>query len=353
MKINYEKFLNLKTVIVLITVLFFVYFFGFGSKMTIQNEDDIISDYNIQSQKTNDKENEPDLFASNITGEKCLSEKDKRPVAVMLAADKVARPLSGISSADIVFEMPVITDGITRYMAVFLCEEPKEIGSIRSARVDFITLAKSMDAIFVHWGGSSFALDELKKGVIDNIDALLNPYDTFFRKKYVRPPHNGFTSYEKIKNAATKLKFRQTNNFVGFLHEDGKSQTNQRYDINIGYPYPYNVKFRYSPERNSYFRFVGGFKEVDRNTNKQVEVKNLVVLKAISLQKQGQYNDVQIENSGDAIVYKNGEIIPARWEKKDRYYFYDENKKEIPFTKGKIWISIVQPNQPITIKNVQ
>ena len=280
MKINYKKFLKIETIIAFLVFLFAVYFFAFGNKITVTNQDGASNEISqSESENPSSKTKEEDVVKNNITGVECKNG-NNRPYAVMLAADKVARPLSGVSQADLVFEMPVITDGITRYMAVFVCEEPKEIGSIRSARDDFITLAKSMDAIFVHWGGSKSALDKLNGGIIDNLNALADPYNVFFRKKGVRPPHNGFTSFERMKNASDKLKYRQVSNFAGYPHTNNKGKTRQKYDININYPYPYNVKFRYDFNTNSYFRFVGGFKEVDKNTNKQVEVKNLIIMEA-------------------------------------------------------------------------
>jgi hypothetical protein len=77
---------------------------------------------------------------SPITGEKCENY-NQRPIAVMLAEDPITRPLSGIGAADMVIEMPVITGSITRMMAIYQCELPEEIGSVRSARHDFIPLA--------------------------------------------------------------------------------------------------------------------------------------------------------------------------------------------------------------------
>src|SRR3989344_6435938 len=68
-------------------------------------------------------------LVSPITGLECERGRE-RPVAVMLAGDLEARPLSGVGQADIVFEMPVAPNGITRYMAVYQCEEPEEIGSV-------------------------------------------------------------------------------------------------------------------------------------------------------------------------------------------------------------------------------
>jgi len=337
-----------------VAVLFLVlYFYSINNKLVVTNTDinhDLVSDVEQNGQASTTEDT--GLPLDNITGTRCANG-DKRPFAVMLAADKVARPLSGVSQADLVFEMPVITDGITRYMGLFKCEEPSEIGSIRSARHDFITLAQSMDAVYAHWGGSQMALDRLAQNVIDNIDALINPYNTFYRKSNIRPPHNGFTSYANLDSAAQKLKFRMTTKFTGYQHTDDKSRTNQTYDVIIAYPSPYNVSFRYSPESNSYYRSVGGFKEVDRNNNQQVVVKNLIIMEAFSHQVEDQYNDVDIETQGSAAVYRNGEVIRGSWQDKDgKYVFLDQSGNEVELAPGKIWISIVQPNEQVIIKNL-
>ena len=134
----------------------------------------------------------------------------------MIAGDEDARPLSGISFADIVVEMPVVTGSITRMLAIFVCEDPGEIGSVRSARHDFIPLAQGFDAILAHWGGSRLALGELNEKIMDNLDALPNYYETFYRKVGVLAPHDGFTSMERMVNASESLGYRMTTNFEGY-----------------------------------------------------------------------------------------------------------------------------------------
>jgi hypothetical protein len=83
---------------------------------------------------------------SPITGEACENW-NRRPIAVMQPGDVTARPASGFSQADMVFEMPVITASITRLMGVYGCNTPDAVGSMRSARHDFLSLAKGLDAI--------------------------------------------------------------------------------------------------------------------------------------------------------------------------------------------------------------
>src|SRR3989338_9899621 len=76
------------------------------------------------------------------TTEKNLWEK-RRPLTVMIENHQEARPQSGISSADIVYEA-VAAGAITRLLAVFYCDTAATdliIGPVRSARTYFLDLA--------------------------------------------------------------------------------------------------------------------------------------------------------------------------------------------------------------------
>lgn len=300
-----------------------------------------------------------DLSENPLTGQKCVRG-NKRPMAVMLAVDSAARPLSGISQADAVVEMPALTNGITRYMALFSCEEPKEIGSIRSARHDFLPFAKSFDAIYAHWGGSYLALDLLNKKVLDNLDALPNPYDAFYRRSDKLPPHNGFTSFARLLAAAEKLGYRLDIKAAEYPRIKDEAALSANQNISIGYPYPYNVDFSYEYKTNSYKRFRGNEGEIDAIDQSQMEVKNVIVMTADSRQVSPDYNDVDIEGAGKLAVYRNGEVIKGQWKRAqetyqpnsgqdDKYYFLDAEGKEIGLVAGKIWISVVQPNQKVEL----
>jgi len=293
--------------------------------------------------------------------------RERRPIAVMIAEDAEARPLSGVGLADIVIEMPVVTGSITRMMAIFICEDPAEVGSVRSARHDFIPLALGFDAILAHWGGSHFALDELDKGIIDNLDAMPNYFEAFYRKGGIPAPHDGFTSMAGMLNAAEKLGYRLTTNFAGYKfvenpkHEirnplpagDLPKGEKQTLNLEIGYLYPYNIRYEYDPETNAYLRWRGGLKELDALNGEQVETKNVVVMRAVSRQIGGGYNDVDILSEGEVVVYRNGEEIAGTWKKrtaKDVLRFYDESGEEISFVPGKIWIEVVEPSTIVNYK---
>lgn len=291
--------------------------------------------------------------AKNKDEKECAIPK-RRPIAVMIAEDAEARPLFGIGMADIVIEMPVVTGSITRMMAIFVCQDPSEIGSVRSARHDFIPLARGYDAILAHWGGSHFALDELRRGVIDNLDAMPNYFETFYRKSGVPAPHDGFTSMARMVNAAKKLGYRLTTNFEGYRFQDAQSYPpTGDLSLEINYKYPYNVRYEYEPESNTYARWRGGSEEFDALTTEQVKVSNIALMRARSRQIAGEYNDVDILGIGEAVVYRDGEEVRGTWKKdgaEDTLLFYDESGDEIKFVPGIIWINVVEPSTLVSYK---
>ena len=53
---------------------------------------------------------------------------------------------------------------------------------------------------------------------------------------------------------------------------------------------------------------------------------------------------------GEALVFQNGEVMEATWEKDtrtDRTKFLDEKGKEISFVRGPIWIAAVPAGNTI------
>ncbi len=290
---------------------------------------------------------------SSLSGIKC-DRYNQRPLAVVFASDPAARPLSGLARADLVMEMPVITNSITRMVAFYVCHQLEEIGSLRSARHDFIPLSQGMDAILVHWGGSHFALDKLNAGIMDNIDALTNPYNAFYRKQVKPMPHNGFTAIDRLLEAAQKLGYRLENDFEGYLFEPSSEHSQVSKVLRIHYPRPYLVSYRYDPESNSYLRFRDYHQEIDANNNQQVSPKNVVVMRVESIQIEGpDYNDLDLEGQGKCWVYKNGWAEECLWQKSEKEpysklkFINPETKEEIIFVPGQVWIEMVEPNQRV------
>lgn len=301
--------------------------------------------------------------ASPLSGVQCDNYK-QRPVAVMMAGDAVARPLSGLSQADIVVEMPVITGSVTRLMGVFVCNLPEEVGSIRSARQDYISLVRGWDAIYVHWGGSHFALDELKTGKrytgedlgkISDIDAMSSS-GPFFRKSTAPAPHNGFASLPKVLDLAKSRGYALTTDFEGYKFQsnttiDAEKANAKNGTLYVGFAGVFATRWQYNTDTNSYTRYWAGQKDTDRgNNNADITPKNIVVMRASSRQIEGQYNEVSIYGKGEGKVYQNGQEKTITWKKegfKDTLRFFDEAGEEIALVPGSTFIQVLEPNQSL------
>ena len=165
---------------------------------------------------------------SPISGLAC-ADWNRRPFAVMQPADVTARPAAGFSDADMVFEMPVITASITRLMGVYVCGNPDDVGSMRSARHDYLALAAGLDAIFVHWGRSNIDQfkDVLNSGIVNdmncNDDAGRSAGKYCYRKPAtatMRGVDTGYAKFAQLLQGAKDFGYRLTDNFPGYPHQD-------------------------------------------------------------------------------------------------------------------------------------
>lgn len=310
---------------------------------------------------------------SPISGLSCESW-NRRPVAVMQPADVTARPAAGFSDADIIIEMPCITASITRLMGVYVCGNPDDVGSMRSARHDYIALAAGLDAIFVHWGGSHYAIDKLNEGVINDLncnnDGGKSAGQYCYRKETtgtMRGVDTGYAKFTKLLEGAKDFGYRLENKFAGYSHQT-EAPLDQRPSgghLRVAFAGPFAAEYDYDKETNSYKRTWGNVADTDRNNGKRLAPKNVVVMIARSEQIEGQYNNVQIgdpwydtSDSGDIYYYMNGQEYRGTWKKDkskldSKLFFYDGSGKEVSFVPGQIWVEILEPGQTLRWTPVQ
>lgn len=327
---------------------------------------------------------------SPISGLSCENW-NKRAVAVMQPADIQARPAAGFSEADMVIEMPAFTGSVTRLMGVYICNIPKEIGAIRSSRHDYMALAQGLDAIYIHWGGSHFALDLLKNKIIDNHDCMTGSYcERWPVTGKMRLEDTGHITKGKIASMITDLKFRTENKFSGYAHQ-GEAPIVDRPaggNLRVAFKKPYDAEYNYDKETNSYLRVWGEADDIDRNNNQRVAPKNVVVMFALSEQITteqdylgkgltdpwknveeikktgvesitGRYNNMQIGDpwydhidTGEAHYYMNGKEETGTWKKDksrmdSKLMFYNQSGQEVKFVPGQIWVEILEPGQSL------
>jgi hypothetical protein len=273
----------------------------------------------------------------------------KRPFAVMLASDPEARPVSGLGSADLVFEMPVTPNGITRMMAVFQCNWPEELGSIRSARMDFIPLVQGLGAVYAHWGGEQEALTLLDGGIVDNIDALKFEGTTYYRKDGIPAPHDGFTTPDLLWERTDALGYAASASVPAFLWSSEAPERNLAAlvaRVAVSWPQGMDVEFRYDADRDEYLRWRDGEPEIDATTDRQVAAGVVIVMTSEVTGVRDQYLGIRTTGTGAASVYQHGRLLEARWRKStvtDMLSFTDQSGEPLPLAHGPVWILIDAP----------
>lgn len=306
---------------------------------------------------------------SPITGLACENW-NKRTFAFMQPADVAARPLAGLSQADMVFEMSAVYGSITRLMGVYGCNTPEEIGSLRSARHDFVHIAKSLGSVYVHWGRADIEQfkEVLNSGIVDdmncNDDAGKSSGKYCFRKEGMeRGVDSGYAKFAQILEGASAFGYSTENKFSGYPHQEEIPlfQRPTGGNLRVAFAKPFDVEYDYDKDSNSYKRTWGSVADTDRNTKERIAPKNVVVMiaDAAPIKVGEQYVNVQIgdpwfdsADSGSAFFYMNGQQYKGTWKKdksriESKLMFFDESGQEIKFVPGQIWVDIIDPGQAL------
>jgi len=300
----------------------------------------------------------------------------RRPLAVMIENHTEARPQSGLSSADVVYEV-VAEGGITRFMAVFLCHlSDVQVGPVRSARTYFLDWLSEYDALYAHVGGANSpgpanALGQIIDYKIKDLNQFGIGFPTYWRDyqrlgRAVATEHTMYSTIDKLWTAGEKRGWtasdsaglRWDKSFVPWTFKDDQpSGTTTAINVNFWDGYKdYAVDWKYEASCNCYKRTNGGQTQVDLNTNEQLSAKNIIV----QFMKESHANDGYENNAhllygnkgqGKALIFMDGSVITGTWNKKTRQsreVFLDAKGKEIALDRGEIWIQTVPEGSTVT-----
>jgi hypothetical protein len=112
-------------------------------------------------------------------------------LAVKIDNIKVARPSTGLKSADIVYSLPV-EGGLSRLLAVFSSHFPPVIGPVRSAREDDLELLRQFGRpAFAYSGATPHLLPFIHRApIVDLYAGLPSVASSYFRDPRRVAPHN-------------------------------------------------------------------------------------------------------------------------------------------------------------------
>lgn len=296
----------------------------------------------------------------NIPKVRIVDENSKtRPIGVSINNNRACYPHAGLQDAYLVYEL-IAEGGITRFMAFYKDQDTQKIGSVRSARHYFLDYILENDAIFVHFGHSPQALEDISSLKIDDIDGI---YDSgaFYRDKTLNKAyeHTAFGTTEKINNVISEKKFRTTSDEMLLKYSPFKidlskdSTVEEANKVSIEYSSYQTSSYEYDKENMVYKSYMAGKEHVDAITNKQYTVKNIITYKVknTSMDSYGRQNLDNV-GSGEGYYITNGQAIKIKWKKENRssktVYTYMDGK-ELIVNDGNTWIHIEPTGKTLKI----
>jgi hypothetical protein len=333
--------------------------------------------------------NQPKTEVCPLNGAKYSKDQKKwwekhRPLGVMIENHVDARPHSGLNAADVVYEA-VAEGGITRFLAVYYCQDAGIVGPVRSARTYFLDWISEYGSypLYAHVGGANTPGPADALGQI--IDYGWNGYNdlnqfsigfpTFRRDetRLGRPVATEHTMYSVTNKLWEVAKKRELTNkdkdgeewdedFVKYSFKDDEPVSKRPVSQTVHIEYWNNtsafVDWIYDKESNIYLRKNGGVEHIDRNTKKQISTKNIVVL----FMTEGRANDGYPGNvhllygtkgTGRALIFMDGKQIRGTWKKtgrEGRTMITDSSGKAVKLNRGKIWFNIQETGGTVTVK---
>jgi hypothetical protein len=267
-----------------------------------------------------------------------------------------ARPQTGMDKADVIFEEPV-EGGITRYVAVFQCQDAALVGPIRSARnIDIGILGQLGTPLLVHVGGIDPVLANIAAsplisvspgdgGVVEiNPAGRYAPYDTYSTTASIWGAHASMTtppqplfSYSSSPPAGTPVS-----------------------TMNVDFSGTSDVTWKYDPAISAFQRFYNGttpdtLADGVQNTAANVVVQYVHITLGPWVENSEGALEVQANlytaASGNAEIFRGGVAIPGTWSRAalgSPTKFVTTSGAPIALQPGQTWVELVPDTITVT-----
>lgn len=292
-----------------------------------------------------------------------------RPYCVMINNHPDARPSAGLSQAAMVYEV-VVEGGITRLMAVFNDIDGITLGSLRSCRPYYLSLAQAYDAIYVHAGGSEDGYADIKNLGIDDIDGVrahrAGEANCYYRDSYrkslgVNIEHTLFADGSMLAKFAadnftlTHAKDFDTSYGLVFSPEAATQCDKAAKQIRVNYSGWYSSVLKYDASKSCYNLFMSDKEYIDdvetgnTSDDKSIDFTNVIIIN-VPTKTYDSYGRQQMEvtGSGDGYFFCGGNYVAIKWQRADRadtFHYTLADGTPLALGVGKTYVGIADFNQ--------
>ncbi|SDK36869.1 DUF3048 domain-containing protein [Sediminibacillus albus] len=283
---------------------------------------------------------------------------DNRIVAVMVNNHPKARPQSGLTKADIVFE--ILAEGnITRFMALFHSEKPEVVGPVRSAREYYFNLASGYGALYVYHGAANFIEDMLKNGAVDHLNGAYYDNDghLFERSQSRVAPHNSYLQFDAVKEVAEGQGYEMEADYepLPFLSEEETADIDGESATEVSFSYTNEpVRYVYDEELDKYLRYNGSSQTVELDSDQAVQLDNVFLIETHHevIDDAGR-REVDLQSGGDAYLLQKGKVQQVQWKNIDGKVLPVKDGEPVGFVPGKTWVNVLPDRTGLDMVTIQ
>ncbi len=342
--------------LIVIIVLLGITSLGCKKESIIIEEEIILGNENKETEEVEVEVEEKKGISSPLSGIYSSNLKvNRRPIAIMFDNHPRARWQSGLKDAEIIYEFSV-EGTYTRYLGIYLINDPEIVGPIRSSRPYFVDAVLEYDPVYVRVGGSEQAKSDIKSFKIADIDGLTSSKSLFWRESHKKAPNNMYSSMGKIRESQKERGYKSLGEYDSFKFREKESdiQGEKAEHITINYNDENTTLYEYDSYENIYKRSKDGKLHIDEIDESQITAKNIIIQEARTrvIDREGRL-DIDLIGEGRGKYITQGNYIDIEWIKKSRSgktLYYDLEGNEIIFNPGNTWIQVVDLNPNIIIK---
>lgn len=256
-----------------------------------------------------------------------------------------ARPLSGLSQADMVFEAPA-EGGITRFLALFWHGGVQQIGPVRSTRIYFDQLAQAYDIPFAHAGGNVDALHAIGPLGIQNLDQIYGSGPYFWRSSSRVAPHNLYTSTTLLMQGVHAKGYHLAP--IPRLPQGHLNQGPSAGRLSVGFSSVESVTWVYQ----------GGFYTREEGTSPEstlaghaIRARAVLVLVTPTSPDPDPYTPysikLQMTGTGSGWAAADGHVIPIVWHRAagQPFQFFTQSNRPLQLPGNPLWLELVPSAQ--------
>lgn len=298
---------------------------------------------------------EEDGLISKTTG--LPTDHEYKPVTVQLDNEEKARPIKGISKADVVYEIELYNGGYTRYTAVFNDTIPELVEAVRSMRISNIDLYLNWGGLFVHYGKQTYSGRNAENYANQKNATRIEgqSYSAFKRDSSRKAPNNVYCNLQDVQNLkdysvdqnrATPLTFSDDSPTI---RGEDASQFEIIYRSNS-----YQPGYIYNEEEGIYYRTYNGNPHKDGDSGEQLTCSNVILMRVAT----SWYNNMsdapvhELTGTGVCEYFIGGKHFTGTWSRKaveDPTEYYDQDGNIVNFKPGKTFIQIAKDKVELKI----